>query len=118
MNNDAYGGFVVSKNILKGIPVRYTYREPSAIKQLNGWHLLSEQDDDVYIRKSENFEIVSASTIESFCPLILVLFDAPYGTDLFWKYKDGVVVGFYDLKKERDTTVNEILRISEDEENG
>ncbi len=32
INNEDYGGFVVSKNILSGIPVRYSYREKSSIK--------------------------------------------------------------------------------------
>ena len=30
------------------------------------------------------------------------IFNAPYGTDLFWKYEDDIHVGFYDLIKEQD----------------
>ena len=48
INNDAYGGFIVSKNIMAGVPVKYTFREKSSIPQLNGWNLLSENDDDYY----------------------------------------------------------------------
>jgi len=27
INNDACGGFVVSKNVFSGIPIRYSFRE-------------------------------------------------------------------------------------------
>ena len=36
IDNNLYGGFVVSKNVLGGIPIRYSYREKSSIKELNG----------------------------------------------------------------------------------
>jgi hypothetical protein len=108
-NNDAYGGFVVSNNILAGIPIRYSYREKSSIKQLNGWSLLSEKDDDDYIRNSKNFSVINAESLYKITPQLIEIFDAPYGTDLFWMYEKGVHVGFYDLKKDRETTVDEIL---------
>ena len=37
INNDDFGGFIVSKNVIDGKPIRYTYREKSTIPQLNGW---------------------------------------------------------------------------------
>lgn len=37
--NDAYGGFMISKNVLNGVPIRYSFREPSTIPQLNGWNI-------------------------------------------------------------------------------
>lgn len=109
MDNSRYGGFVVSKNVLNGKAIRYTYREKSNIQQLNGWHVLSEVDTDEYVNSPSNFMIVGASTIGEIAPVLLVIFNAPYGTDLFWKYKEGVLVGFYDLKKEKDVTIQEIM---------
>ena len=107
--NDTYGGFVVSKNILKGILIRYTYREKSTIPQLNGWTLLSEKDDDEYLNNAENFVILNAQSIHSIAPQMIEIFDAPYGTDLFWIYEKGVQTGFYDLNTEREITIDEIL---------
>lgn len=107
--NDAYGGFVISKNVLSGIPIRYSYREESEICQLNGWNLLSIEDDDEYVDDTNNFVIVNADTIYKIAPVMLEIFDAPYGTDLFWIYEEGVHIGFYDLKKERYVTISQIL---------
>lgn len=110
INNDLYGGFLVSKNVLNGIPVRYSFREQSSIPQLNGWNLLSEQDDDEYVSNSENFLIISAQSVLDIAPSLLEIFDAPYGTDLFWLYEEGVHIGFYDLKAEKQVTIEEILK--------
>lgn len=110
INNDLYGGFIVSKNILKKIPIRYSFREPSSIPQLNGWNLLSEQDDDNYVRNPDHFVILNAQSILDIAPQLLEIFDAPYGTDLFWLYEDGVHIGFYDLKTDRQVTIEEILK--------
>ena len=107
LNSDAYGGFVISKNIQNGVPVRYSYREKSSISQLNGWTLLSESDDDEYIRNPENFAIVSVQSIE-IAPALIEIFDAPYGTDLFWLYENGVHIGFYDLITEKEVSIEEI----------
>lgn len=107
--NDAYGGFVVSKNILKGVPIRYTYREKSTIPQLNGWTLLSEKDDDEYLNIAGNFVILNVQSIYSLAPQMIEIFDAPYGTDLFWIYEKDVQIGFYDLNTEREITIDEIL---------
>lgn len=105
----AYGGFIVSRNVLEGIPIRYAYREKKSFPQLNGWTVLSERDDDAYVEDPDNFEIISASTMFKIAPVLLEIFDAPYGTDLFLKYKSGVHIGFYDLKEERDISIDEIL---------
>lgn len=109
VNNEAYGGFIVSNNILSGVPIRYTFREKSSIKELNGWNLLSEKDDDEYLANAKNFTILNAESIYKIAPQLIEIFDAPYGTDLFWIYEQGVHTGFYDLVKERETSIEEIL---------
>jgi len=76
INNSDFGGFIVSNNILKGKPIRYTFR---------------------------------ADSIYEIAPVMLEIFEAPYGTDLCWLYEEGVHVGFYDLVKEREITIEEIL---------
>ncbi|MEN2665795.1 hypothetical protein [Listeria aquatica] len=75
MENDVYDGFILSKNILKGISVRYTFREVSSIPNGNGWNLYSIEDNEDYI---------STDTIEKVAPVLLEFFNAPYGTDLCW----------------------------------
>ena len=123
MNNSRYGGFVVSKNILNGQRVRYSYRTESSIPQLNGWTLLSEIDDDAYVNNSSNFEIVNADTILKYAPQIMMIFEAPYGTDLFWVYGEEThtLIGFYDLNKRCSVSVHDIVAGSdenkEDKEN-
>jgi len=110
MNDIAYGGFIVSRNVLEGLPIRYTYREKSNIPQCNGWTILSPQDDEEYIRNPQNFAIVSASTIAAHNPLVLELVDCPYGTDLMWVYNNGVHVGFYDLTLKCEVTLKELIQ--------
>ena len=110
IDNSLYGGFMVSKNVINGIPVRYSFREQSSIPQLNGWNLLSEQDDDQYVSNPENFLIINAQSIMNIAPALLEIFDAPYGTDLFWVYEEGVHIGFYDLKTEKQVSIEEILK--------
>ncbi|MBR1597351.1 MAG: DUF2185 domain-containing protein [Lachnospiraceae bacterium] len=109
INNDLYGGFMVSKNIINGRPIRYSYREKSSIPQLNGWNLLSDVDDDEYISNPQNFVIINAQSVNDLAPQLLEIFDAPYGTDLFWIYEEGVHVGFYDLKTDKQVEIEEIL---------
>lgn len=109
INNIAYGGFVISKNVLTGIPIRYSYREKSSLKELNGWNVLSERDDDDYVNDSNNFIIVNAETMYKIAPVMMEIFDAPYGTDLFWIYEEGLHIGFYDLIKEEEVSIKEII---------
>ena len=108
IDNSLYGGFIISKNVLDGIPIRYSYREKSSIEQLNGWTFLSEKDDDEYVNDPKNFIIVTMETIMNLAPVVAEIFDAPYGTDLFWKYEKGVFIGFYDLKNNRDVTIDNL----------
>lgn len=115
INNNAYGGFIVSKNIISGVSVKYSFREKSSIKQLNGWNLLSQEDDDEYVQNSNNFIIVNAESILKIVPVLLEIFDAPYGTDWCWIYKEGVHIGFYDLKTNRDITIEEIIKTHDDQ---
>lgn len=111
---EVYGGFVFSKNLLLGKPVRFTFRERSDIPKLNGWTIYSCDDDDDYIANTDNFQIVGSDTIKKYCPMLLKIFNAPYGTDLCWLYKESKLgfvkfIGFYDLKRDCETTIKEIL---------
>lgn len=110
VNDSEFGGFVISKNVIAGKPIRYTYREKTTIENLNGWNIYSFDDDDEYVSNPDNFEIVSATTINNIAPIMLDLFYAPYGTDVCWMYdKNGKHIGFYDLVKNEDTTLEKIL---------
>lgn len=110
INDNAYGGFVISKNVNKGRPIRYSYREESSLPQLNGWTIYSCDDSDEYVSNSKNFVVVGASTVYKLAPVMLEIFNAPYGTDLCWIYEDNTHVGFYDLANGKDTTIEEIIR--------
>lgn len=55
------------------------------------------------------FVIVGATTMQKIAPVMLELYDAPYGTDLCWMYKGNTHVGFYDLISNKDTTIDKIL---------
>ena len=109
IDNIAYGGFVVSKNILLGKPVKYSFREKSSIQQLNGWNFYSLYDSEEYVNDSNNFAILSAETMYKILPVALEIFNAPYGTDLCWLYEDNVHIGFYDLITDREITIDEII---------
>ena len=41
---------------------------------------------------------------------MLEIFDAPYGTDLCWMYEENIHTGFYDLKNDKEVTIEEILK--------
>lgn len=110
INNDDFGGFIVSKNIMEGSPVRYSHREKSSIPALNGWTLYSMKDNDTYVNDSRNFVILNAESIKKIAPVLLGIFNAPYGTDLCWLYEDDVHIGFYDLKDEKEISIAEILK--------
>jgi hypothetical protein len=110
VKNELYGGFLVSKNVIKGIKILYTYREKSNIQELNGWNILSEIDDENYLSNSDNFSIINAESMFKIAPVLNEIFDANYGTDLFWKYENNIHVGFYDLIKEQDTDISQILK--------
>ncbi|WP_242218404.1 DUF2185 domain-containing protein [Bacillus cereus group sp. BfR-BA-01380] len=110
INNCEYGGFVVSKNILAGKPIRYSFREKSSIPQLNGWNFYSIDDTDEYVNNAENFIILSAESILKITPVILGIFEAPYGTDLCWLYEEGVHIGFYDLVADKEVTMDEMIK--------
>ncbi|HHY72325.1 MAG TPA: DUF2185 domain-containing protein [Bacillus bacterium] len=110
--NSEYGGFVVSKNIIGGKPIRYSFREKSSIPQLNGWNFYSIDDDEEYVNNSNNFVILNAESISKISPVIFEIFEAPYGTDLCWLYEEGIHVGFYDLKVDKEVSINQILNLS------
>ncbi|MBC1501886.1 DUF2185 domain-containing protein [Listeria weihenstephanensis] len=110
INNSHYGGFVISNNILEGQPIRYTFREKSSIDQLNGWNLYSIIDNDEFISNPNNFSIINAESIFNIAPIMLELFNAPYGTDLYWLYENDVHIGFYDLTTNSETSIENILK--------
>ena len=109
IDNSYYGGFIVSNNIMNGRPVKYSYREESSIPQLNGWTLYSDIDGDEYVNDSANFTILSAESLFKLCPVFRALYEAPYGTDICWLYEGKTLTGFYDLKADRETTIEEIV---------
>lgn len=110
INNSEYGGFIVSKNIIEGQLIKYSFREKSSIQQLNGWNFFSVKDDDEYINNADNFVILSAESIYKIAPVILEIFDAPYGTDLCWLYEKDVHIGFYDLVADKETSIEKIIQ--------
>lgn len=109
IKNDDYGGFIVSKNILIGEPIKYSFREKSKFPEFNGWTLYSIRDDEEYVSEGDNFVILNATSVYEIAPIMLEIFDAPYGTDICWLYEDDNHVGFYDLIADRETTAEEIL---------
>ena len=106
--NTAYGGFIVSKRVSEGVPVGWAFREESSLSELNGWTIYSVNDDEEYISNPSTFSILSASSILTLCPVLLEIFDAPYGTDLGWVYKDLVHIGFWDMTRDCEITIPEI----------
>lgn len=110
INNYEFAGFVVSKNTIQGKSIRYSYREKSEIPQLNGWMFYSICDDDDYVNNSKNFIILNAESLFKLAPVMCEIFLAPYGTDLCWLYEKDVLVGFYDLKKDQEVIIPEILQ--------
>lgn len=111
INNDDFGGFIVLKNVIEGKLIRYTYREKSTIPQLNGWTIYSVADDDAYVNDPDNFVILSAESIQQISPLMIQIFNAPYGTDLCWQYdENGNFKDFYDLTKNKSVSLKKFLR--------
>ena len=84
INNSDFGGFIVSNNILEGKSIRYTFRDQSITPPLNGWNLLSIEDDEEYLSDVANFKILGADSIYEIAPVMLEIFEAPYGTDSCW----------------------------------
>ena len=110
-DNINYGGFIISKNITQnGVKAKWVFREMSSIKECNGWNIYSENDNQEYISNPNNFEIVSIESIKSFVPMILTIFNAPYGTNLTIKYENDVPIGFIDTKTGQDVTVDKVLK--------
>lgn len=109
INNSDFGGFVVSNNIRKGTPIKYSFREKSGINNLNGWTLYSDINDEAYINESCNFTILNADSMFKISPAMLEIFTAQYGTDLCWLYESDVHIGFYDLKTDKEVTIDEII---------
>lgn len=109
INNDKYGGFIVSKNILNGNRIKYTFREKSSISKLNGWTLYSEIDDEDYVNDPNNFLILTAESVVQFSSIILDIFDEPYGTDLCWIYNGNNLVGFYDFVLDKELCIEEMI---------
>ena len=71
INDSAYGGFMVSKNVCANRPIRYTYREKSSNQNLTGWTIYSCDYTHEYVNNPDNFVILSATSINKINPLIL-----------------------------------------------
>ena len=110
IKNENYGGFIVSKNILYGKPIKYSFREKNSISELNGWNFYAIDDDQEYISNSDNFIILSAKSIYEINPLILDIFYAPYGSDLCWLYDNDIHIGFYDFKADKEFSIVEMIK--------
>ncbi len=55
MKNSEFGGFLVTNSVLKGISrPMYTFREEMNNKELNGWHIMGDSDDEDYINDASN----------------------------------------------------------------
>ncbi|EHE1063235.1 DUF2185 domain-containing protein, partial [Listeria monocytogenes] len=61
INNSDFGGFIVSKNVIAGKPIRYTFREKSEMPSLNGWNVYSIDDDEDYVNQADNFQVLGAT---------------------------------------------------------
>ncbi|EAC3326903.1 DUF2185 domain-containing protein [Listeria monocytogenes] len=110
INNSDFGGFIVSKNVIAGKPIRYTFREKSEMPSLNGWNVYSIDDDEDYVNQADNFQVLGATSMFSIAPVMLELFEAAYGTDLCWLYEKDVHIGFYDLNKDKEVEIEEIMQ--------
>jgi hypothetical protein len=85
------------------------FREESPFVHLNGWYLFAVEDDDELVKDPENFVILDGAEIRGLAPAVLDIYNAAFGTEVSWIYEEGVHSGFYDLKNECMTTVEEIL---------
>lgn len=109
-DDSAYGGFVVSDNVLAGVPARFAFREPSGVPDLNGWTVYSDADDDAYVNDANNFTVVTASTLVRFAPALIDAFDAPYGTDIALLYDEGGnFSGYWDNEGECEVSLEQVL---------
>lgn len=104
-----YGGFIVSKNVNAGKKITYSFREKSSIPNLNGWTLLADEDGDDCFDDPHNFTVVGMQTILRLAPVMMALFDAPYGTELAWTYQNNEHTGFYDVVHQCSTDMEHIL---------
>ena len=77
VNNSDYGGFIVSKNVVAGKPIRYTFREKSEVPQLNGWTIYSSEDNDEYVNDSSNFQVLGANSVLEIAPVMLEILMLP-----------------------------------------
>ena len=104
-----YGGFIVSRNVNEGKKVTYSFREKSSIPNLNGWTLLADEDGNDCFDDPNNFTVVGMQTILRVAPVMMALFDAPYGTELAWIYQNNEHTGFYDVVRQCSTDMEHIL---------
>ncbi len=110
-NSNPKGAFVVSKNILKNIPVKYSFKKSISNKNLNGWTLFSAEDENIegYIQDESNYVFLDFETVYEFLPMTEVLVELPDGTDYGWIYNDNnEFEAFYDLKQNKVVTVEEL----------
>lgn len=122
INNDAFGGFIVSKDIIdNGAPIYNIYRIEPKQPGLNGWAILSKKSFDNFGNNDLQLEAVyTAQSLFSVQPIMLELFDAPFGTDVVFIYPQDntkIPIGFWDLNKDCEIDFDQILHPDSSENN-
>lgn len=113
-NGSVYGKFLFSKNIYDEKRVVYAVREKSDSPLLNGWTLYSCDDDDEYKANPDNYETVEVFIVKVYARQLIDIFNAPFGTKIQFLYTEQSLgkykfSGFYDMNKNRETDVDEII---------
>lgn len=122
INNDAFGGFIVSKEIIdNGAPIYNIYRIEPKQPGLNGWAILSKKSFDNFGNTDLQLEAVyTAQSLFSVQPIMFELFDAPFGTDVVFLYPQDnteIPIGFWDLNKDCEIDFDQILHPDSSENN-
>jgi hypothetical protein len=97
------------QKVPNGIPIKYIYREESSINEFSGWSVLSEKDDDEYVRDYRNFVLVTAETLFGISSTMEQLYEAPCRTNLCWEYDKNSNIDFFDLAQQQYVTPEQIL---------
>lgn len=114
IDNSDYGGFIVSKDIIDdNAPIYNIYRIEPKQPGLNGWAILSKNSYDNFNNDDLHLEaIYSAQSLFPVQPIMIDLFDAPFGTDVLFLYTEdepNVPAGFWDLNKDCEISFDQIL---------
>ena len=81
--NKAFGGSVISKNIVFGKGrLKWCVREKPLNTVDNGWRFFSNIDTEEFLSDYNNMQIMSWDDIVDIEPAILAIWDFPVGSDL------------------------------------